>query len=208
MTQRAYARSRGLDPSVVSRQVAAGIIPTRAVAGRRLIDPRAADAARLAELDPRRGGGRGGHHRHRRERPDGFEPAQARLLDALFATGPDLLRRLMLRAGGTEAEAARAVAAYEGLVGYLAAALYDRVTGDYTRALEPWGEPAWTEAAREVRRRCAEAYEGMGERWGEEADATLIRDLLAAGARARSVVRHRFGRSSGSGQTVSEISQG
>jgi hypothetical protein len=175
-TQRAYARSRGLDPSTVSRQVAAGIIPTRAVAGRRLIDARAADAARLEGLDPRRGGGRGGHHRHRRARPDGFEPGQARLLDALFAAGPDLLRRLMLRAGGTEAEAARAVAAYGELVNHLAAALYDRATGDYTRALEPWGEPTWEGEAAAVRTACAQVY---GELEGE-----LIGDLLAAGRRA------------------------
>lgn len=56
MSMRAYAKSRGLNPSTVSRQVAKGIIPTIADGqDKGLIDPVAADAARAIGLDTRGG---------------------------------------------------------------------------------------------------------------------------------------------------------
>ncbi|MBZ5620053.1 MAG: hypothetical protein LAQ69_15210 [Acidobacteriia bacterium] len=51
VSQRAYAKMRGLHPSTISRQVRSGAIPSHDG----LIDPNEADAARAANLDPIRG---------------------------------------------------------------------------------------------------------------------------------------------------------
>lgn len=189
MTFRAYAASRDLNVSTVSRQVAAGKLPIVVQpSGERLIDVAAADKARASNINIRLGHG-GKRDRATRAplqfaaRRDGFEPGQHALLSVLIEDAPELVQRAMLSLGADETNAARAVFAVDQVVQYMAAALFDeRARGDYRDKLPDNPDLDWSPDVAAM----LETLRTSEPAWVDTIDdAALTFDMLEAGERAK-----------------------
>jgi hypothetical protein len=144
MSLRAYARSRGLNVSTISRQVRRGKIPTDASG---LIDPEAADDARRRNLSSARGGKRVKRPAHAPAPTNeaAIDPEVRAVLAVIRTRWPALMQRLILQIGGDAQAAAFAIFSLKELTEYTALGAAGP-TQDVPDVLDPPPVLAWPAA--------------------------------------------------------------